>query len=127
MDWTKEKCQEEASKYKNKSQLQKNNDVAYNYAFLNNWLTEFYPTKWFVYLVESNDKEILYCGITTNIENRINVHNSGNGSKMLRGKRLPVICVYSKEYSNRSEASKEEYRIKQLNRKEKIKLINKLF
>ena len=37
MDWSKEKCQEEASKYKNKSQFQKNNYNAYNCAFLNNW------------------------------------------------------------------------------------------
>lgn len=81
--------------------------------------------KWFVYIVESNDKEILYCGITNNIENRINVHNKGKGSKALRGKRLPVICVYRKEFENRSEASKEEYRIKQLTKNEKLKLINK--
>ncbi|MCK9415680.1 GIY-YIG nuclease family protein [Candidatus Dojkabacteria bacterium] len=79
--------------------------------------------KWFVYIVESNDKEILYCGITNNIDKRINTHNKGKGSKALRGKRLPVTCVYKKEFENRSEASKEEYRIKQLTKIEKLKLI----
>lgn len=65
-------------------------------------------------------------GISTDVNKRISTHNIGRGAKYTRS-RLPVICVYSKEYSDRSEANKEEYRIKQLTRKEKIKLINKLF
>lgn len=81
--------------------------------------------KWFVYIVECSDGTY-YTGISTDVNKRISTHNIGRGAKYTRS-RLPVICVYSKEYSDRSEASKEEYRIKQLTRKEKIKLINKLF
>jgi putative endonuclease len=81
--------------------------------------------KWFVYIVECSDGTY-YTGISTDVNKRISTHNIGRGAKYTRS-RLPVICVYSKEYSDRSEANKEEYRIKQLTRKEKIKLINKLF
>lgn len=67
-------------------------------------------------------------GISTDVNKRILTHNKGGskGAKYTRS-RLPVILKYSKEYLNRSEASKEEYRIKQLSRKEKYNLINKLF
>jgi len=40
--------------------------------------------------------------------------------------RLPVILRYSFEVENRSLASKEEYRIKQLTRKEKLELISNI-
>ena len=47
----------------------------------------------------------------------------GTGAKYTKT-RLPVVLVAVSEASNRSEASKEEYRIKQLTRKEKLQLIN---
>jgi predicted GIY-YIG superfamily endonuclease len=40
--------------------------------------------------------------------------------------RRPVKLIYSKKYNSRSEASKEEYRIKQLNRLQKEELINNI-
>jgi putative endonuclease len=39
--------------------------------------------------------------------------------------RRPVELVYKKGYESRSEASKEEYRIKHLTRKQKEELIKK--
>jgi putative endonuclease len=76
---------------------------------------------WYCYIVECSDGT-LYTGITTNIENRINTHNSGKGAKYTRS-RTPVLLRWSKEFCNKSEASKEEYRIKKLSRLEKIKII----
>lgn len=76
---------------------------------------------WFVYIVECNDGT-LYTGITNNLEKRINTHNKGSGAKYTKT-RLPVILRKSWEVENRSEASKMEYKIKQLRRDEKIKLI----
>lgn len=77
---------------------------------------------WFVYIVECSDGS-LYTGITNNLERRLLTHNNGKGGKYTRT-RLPVELKASFEVLNRSEASKEEYRIKQLSRIEKIKLIN---
>jgi putative endonuclease len=78
--------------------------------------------KWYVYLVESSGDNILYCGVTNNLDKRIETHNNGKGSKVLRGSRLPVKLFKYWEFETKSEACKEEYRIKQLTRKEKLNL-----
>lgn len=77
---------------------------------------------WYVYLLKCSDNS-LYCGITTDIERRLKEHNSGSGSKYTRS-RLPAKLVYSKTYNSRSEASKEEYRIKQLPKSKKEILVS---
>jgi predicted metal-dependent hydrolase len=65
----------------------------------------------------------LYTGITTDIKRRIKEHNTSlRGAKYTRS-RGPVRLVYVHEYSDRSEASKAESRIKDLSRSEKIELI----
>ena len=76
---------------------------------------------WFVYLVECNDNT-LYCGMTNNIEKRIETHNLGNGAKYTKS-RLPVKLVKSWEFETKSLACKEEYRIKKLKRSEKLEFI----
>jgi putative endonuclease len=78
---------------------------------------------YFVYIVECADGTY-YTGITTDIERRVLEHNhSFKAAKYTRSRR-PVRLVYSVIIGTRSEASKEEYRIKKLNRKNKIDLIN---
>jgi putative endonuclease len=77
--------------------------------------------KWYVYILQCADGT-LYTGITTDVNRRLNEHNSGKGAKYTRT-RLPVMVVAVTEASSRSEASKEEYRIKQLTREQKMKLI----
>jgi putative endonuclease len=77
---------------------------------------------WFCYILECSDGT-LYTGITNDLDMRILKHNSGKGSKYTRT-RLPVKLKWSLKFDNRSEASKEEYRIKQLSRKQKIEIIN---
>ncbi len=77
---------------------------------------------WFVYILECTDGT-LYTGITTNVEKRLTTHNQGKGAKYTRS-RLPVKLRYCIEAPNKSAASKEEYRIKQLSRDEKLKLVN---
>lgn len=80
--------------------------------------------KWYVYILQCADGT-LYTGITTDVNRRLNEHNSGKGAKYTRT-RLPVMIVAITEAGSRSEASKEEYRIKQLTKLEKIKyIINK--
>ena len=76
---------------------------------------------YFLYIIQCND-QTFYTGITTNLDRRIKEHNSSKlGAKYTKVRR-PVKLVYSKEFENRSLASKEESRIKKLSRTEKIKL-----
>lgn len=64
----------------------------------------------------------MYTGITTDLERRIGEHNSSKlGAKYTKARR-PVKLIYCKEFGNRSEALKEEARIKKLSRTEKEKL-----
>ena len=75
----------------------------------------------FVYLLRCNDNTI-YCGYTNNLEKRIEVHNSGKGSKYTRGRR-PVKLIYVEECLSKSVALKREYTLKQLPRGKKEELI----
>lgn len=77
---------------------------------------------WYVYILECSDGT-LYTGITTDLDKRLKTHNNGKGAKYTCV-RLPVVLKASFETADRSEASKEEYRIKQLSRKQKLELIN---
>lgn len=77
----------------------------------------------YVYILECADKS-LYTGWTVNLDNRLKAHNAGKASKYTRG-RLPVKLVYYETYDNKIDAQKREWKIKQLNRKEKLNLIGK--
>jgi putative endonuclease len=74
-----------------------------------------------VYIVKCNDGT-LYTGISNNVDNRVAKHNSGTGAKYTKT-RLPVRLVYTKVIGTKSDALKEEYRIKQLSRSEKLNLV----
>jgi len=65
----------------------------------------------------------LYCGYTDNIEKRYSLHCSGKGAKFTRANK-PLKLVYTAEFCTKSEALKEENRIKKLSRKKKLELIN---
>jgi len=78
---------------------------------------------WYVYILECLGDGTLYTGITIDLDKRIKTHNNGKGAKYCKT-RLPVVLRASFEAADRSEASKEEYRIKQLSRKQKLELIN---
>ena len=65
-----------------------------------------------------------HTGITTDVERRIQEHNSENGKgARYTAARRPVRLVYAASFSTRSEALKEELRIKGLTRSQKAKLI----
>lgn len=77
---------------------------------------------WVVYILECSDKT-LYTGITTDIKRRIVEHNSGKGARYTRARR-PVTLVFKTAAADRSDASKLEYTIKKLSKKEKLALID---
>ncbi|MCL4208632.1 GIY-YIG nuclease family protein [Patescibacteria group bacterium] len=75
---------------------------------------------WFVYIVKCHD-QTYYTGTTNNLEQRIKNHNLGKGAKYTASRR-PVELIYHETCTNKSDALKREYQIKQLSRLEKTKL-----
>lgn len=75
----------------------------------------------YVYILKCSDGTF-YTGWTTDIETRVNTHNSGSGAKYTRGRR-PVSLVYYEELPDRSAALKREAAIKRLPRNKKLELI----
>lgn len=76
---------------------------------------------WYVYILSCADST-LYTGITTNLDRRLIEHNtSKKGAKYTRARR-PVSVLRYFEFETRSLASKEEYRIKHLTKKQKLEL-----
>lgn len=78
--------------------------------------------KSFVYILKCSDGSY-YTGYTNNLENRIKKHNQGKASKYTRV-RLPVEYVFIHECQDKSTALSLEYKIKQLSRSKKEKIIN---
>ena len=60
----------------------------------------------------------LYCGWSTDPERRLREHQAGRASRYTRT-RLPVELVYTRAFATRSEAMREEARIKRLPASEK--------
>lgn len=79
-------------------------------------------TVWYLYILRAADNR-LYTGITTSIERRFKQHQSGKGAKALRGAG-PLTLVYQYKVGGHSEALKLEYRIKQLSKQQKEKLVS---
>ena len=77
---------------------------------------------WFVYMIEASDKSY-YTGITTDVERRFDEHcSSVLGAKYFNG-RTPVKVIYQEAEHSRSSASKREYAIKKLSRRQKELLV----
>lgn len=75
----------------------------------------------YVYILECSDATY-YTGYTTNVMNRVKMHNLGKGAKYTRARR-PCKLVYFVECEDKFSALKLEYKIKQMTRKEKSDLI----
>ena len=85
-----------------------------------------------LYIVACADGS-LYTGIATDVARRVAEHNGlGKDGEPAGGKRKgasytsarrPVRLVYEAAFENRSEASREEFRIKKMTRAEKQELI----
>lgn len=80
--------------------------------------------KYFTYILLT-EQNTLYCGYTDDVEKRFQAHLEGKGAKYTRSHK-PIKIVYQKEFETKSDAMKEEKRIKKLSRFEKLKLINNI-
>ena len=76
-----------------------------------------------VYMLKCKDGSF-YTGITNDLKRRLSAHESGKGAKYTRG-RGPFALVYVKSFPTKSEALKEELRIKAMKRSEKQELIER--
>lgn len=74
----------------------------------------------YVLLTENNT---LYCGYTDNVEKRFEEHKAGTGAKYTRANK-PVKIIYKACFDTKSEAMKEERRIKAMTRAEKLVFLN---
>ncbi len=79
------------------------------------------PKTNFIYIIQCADGT-LYTGWTTDLDGRIETHNSGAGAKYTRG-RGPVRLLYTEAFDTKGEALKREKQIKKLKREGKLKLI----
>ena len=61
-------------------------------------------------LSKVNNRLISYVGYTNNIQKRLFLHNTSKGAKFTRGKKWKLI--YSKIYYDKSQAMKEEFKLK---------------
>ena len=77
--------------------------------------------KYYAYMLRCKDNTI-YSGYTTNIEKRVETHNSGEGAKYTRARR-PVKLAYFEEFETKTEALKREYEFKKYTHKEKEEII----
>jgi putative endonuclease len=75
----------------------------------------------FVYLLHCAD-DTLYCGWTTDPARRCAEHQAGRASRYTRSRR-PVELVWTRGFATRSEAMREEARIKGLPANEKRALV----
>ena len=78
--------------------------------------------KYYTYLILTVDNT-LYCGYTDDPEKRFEKHKVGLAAKYTRAHK-PLKMVYVKEFDTKSEALKEERRIKKLSRSQKEELVN---
>lgn len=78
--------------------------------------------KHYTYLILTVDNT-LYCGYTDKPEERFEKHKAGIAAKYTRAHK-PLKMVYLREFETKSEALKEEYRIKKLTPLQKRLLIN---
>ena len=83
---------------------------------------------YYVYMLLNcaSNRKVSYVGYTSNLKKRILLHNSSKGAKFTKGRKW--ILIYKKKYFNKSDALKNEYKLKKnsiLRKKLKDKYIKK--
>jgi len=76
-----------------------------------------------MYVVRCSDKT-LYCGVTNDLERRLNEHNKGTKGARYTRFRKPVEVVFTEQFESRGEALRAEYAFKQLTKKKKEAIVD---
>ncbi|MGM1056007.1 MAG: GIY-YIG nuclease family protein [Bacteroidota bacterium] len=82
--------------------------------------------RYYVYILECS-YELLYTGITNNIERRLTEHNSGLNKRSFTHKRRPVTLKFHQEFIDVNQAIYFEKKIKRWSAQKKRALIEKDF
>lgn len=80
--------------------------------------------KYYTYIILTENNKY-YCGYTVDIQARFQKHCEGIGAKYTRANK-PEKLVYCKEHLTKSDAMKEEIKIKKLSRKQKEEFLKSL-
>ena len=80
--------------------------------------------RWFVYILECSDGT-LYCGVTTDLERRVNEHNKGTASRYTRSRR-PVTLLGYAAFPDRGTAQRIEHAVKKRPPEEKLRFLEGL-
>jgi predicted GIY-YIG superfamily endonuclease len=78
---------------------------------------------YWVYILECEGGK-LYTGIAKDVDKRFEAHVNNKGAKFTKSF-LPIQIIYRKYMGDKSNALKEEWRIKKLSHIEKLLMINK--
>ena len=78
-------------------------------------------TNYFVYILQSSDGKY-YVGYTTDLERRMEQHQTGRGAKFVKGFGFEKL-LYHEEYPTKSKALKREAQLKGWSRAQKEALI----
>ena len=70
----------------------------------------------------SSIKKKTYVGYTSNLDNRLKLHNSNKGAKSTRGYKW--LLIYTKKFKSKNEAMSYEYKLKN-NRYLRRQILNK--
>ena len=76
---------------------------------------------WYLYILQCRDNSY-YTGVTIDIPQRLDRHNSGKGAKYTRSRR-PCKLVYFEEHESEADARRREREIKGWRREKKHELV----
>ena len=67
---------------------------------------------YYVYMLLNcaSNRKVSYVGYTSNLNKRILLHNSSKGAKFTKGRKW--ILIYKRKYFDKSDALKNEYKLK---------------
>jgi putative endonuclease len=86
--------------------------------------TDLNDNEWSLYMIKTR-MNTLYTGISTDVDRRFKEHSgaSKRGARYLKGKG-PLELVWHEAVGTKSEALMLEYRVKKLNKRQKLSLID---
>ena len=79
---------------------------------------------YYVYLLRCADNS-LYCGLTTDLDRRVEEHNGEKSKSKYTRSRRPVKLIYFEKYKTINQALKREHEIKKMPKIKKESLIKK--
>ena len=77
---------------------------------------------YYVYVILCKDNSF-YTGYTKDLDSRMRLHMNGKAARYTRMHR-PKKIVYVEEFGSRAEAMKKEKKVKRMNHRQKLELIN---